>query len=270
MTTYAIGDIQGCIKPLKYLLNKVAFNPAKDHLWLVGDVVNRGPSSLKVLRLLYQMQDSVTLVLGNHDLHLLACNHNPAFMKPKDTIKKILKAEDKNKLLSWLQTHSLLHIDESRKMLLVHAGILPNWTINQAQQNAQMVKSVLTNPKQAKIFLENLYGNESKHPKLTDPYLAHLRFITNVFTRMRFCNTKGIIDLQHKGNAKNAPANFYPWFDLARQSADYGIIFGHWAALEGKCSQPKIWALDTGYIWGGKMTMLNLDNFEQVQCPQLD
>jgi len=277
MTTYVIGDVQGCLKPLKYLLAEVGFNKSRDKLWLVGDVVNRGPQSLGVLHKLYKMQDCVNLVLGNHDLHLLACNLNPQLLKPKDTLMPILKDKFCAKLLGWLQNQPLMRFYAKKNIALVHAGILPLWDLKQAQFYADQVHFALKDKKLSYKFLRGLYGDENDVNLLSKPAsnnkqkLAQLRFITNVFTRMRFCNEFGMLDLKHKGSADNAPLNFAPWFSFKRPNeANTKIIFGHWAALEGKCNEPNYFALDTGYIWGGTMTMLNLDNFEKITCAQLD
>jgi len=271
MTTYAVGDLQGCLAPLKYLLNKVDFCAGKDELWLVGDLVNRGLQSLEVLRFLYDMQNCTKIVLGNHDLHLLATNLNPQFLRKNDTLQEILNAPDKNKLLNWLQKQPLIHFDSKRNTVLVHAGIAPNWQIIDAVYYANSVHETLLKQNLAHDFLLNLYGNEvefstdfnNKNIKLSD-----LRYITNVFTRMRFCNELGKLELNCKEAPEYAPYGFAPWFDFKRGD-NLKIIFGHWAALEGKCNKSNIWALDTGYIWGGSMTMLNLDTNEKFCCTQL-
>jgi len=271
MTTYAVGDLQGCLKPLQYLLKQVDFCTGRDNLWLVGDLVNRGTQSLEVLRFLYNMQNCTQIVLGNHDLHLLACNLNPQFIKKNDTLKQVLNALDKNKLLNWLQIQPLIHFDAKRNTALVHAGIAPNWSITSALNYANLVHDVLRKHKTASNFLLNLYGNDvqfSTNFNSKNISLADLRYITNVFTRMRFCNQLGVLELNCKSSSKDAPQGFAPWFEFERISNN-AIIFGHWAALKGKCDKPNIWALDTGYIWGGELTMLNLDTLEKISCTQL-
>lgn len=267
MTTYAVGDLQGCLDPLKCLLDRVAFDPARDRLWLVGDLVNRGPKSLETLRFLFAMRDSVTCVLGNHDLHLLAVAHNVERLKKSDTLREIIEAPDAGDLLDWLRRQKLVHYDEARDIAMVHAGIPPMWTLAKALKRAAEVEEALLDDARLPLFLEGMYGND---PACWDSDLhgiTRLRVITNYFTRMRFCKSDGTLDLKSKEGADTAPPGYRPWFaHPSRKTRGQKIIFGHWAALEGKCNEPGLHALDTGCVWGGTMTLLNIDNGQRISC----
>src|SRR3989338_1447008 len=267
MTVYAVGDLQGCLAPLKCLLQGVAFDPLKDRLWLVGDLVNRGPQSLETLRYLYGMREALTCVLGNHDLHLLAAAHRIERLKKTDTLREILEAPDRDDLLDWLRRQKLLHYDAEREIALVHAGIPPQWTLKKALKCAAEVEEVLRDDARLPLFLEGMYGNEpSKWDKgLTG--IARLRVITNYFTRMRFCKADGTLDLKSKEGLGSAPPGFAPWFSHPkRKTRGLKLIFGHWAALEGQCNEPELFALDTGCVWGASMTLLNVDSGERHSC----
>ncbi len=267
MTLYAVGDLQGCLKPLQCLLAQVDFQPGRDQLWLVGDLVNRGPQSLETLRFLYRMRDSVISVLGNHDLHLLAVAHNAERLKKGDTLQEILDAPDREPLLDWLRQMPLLHHDALRNITLVHAGIPPQWTLKKARRRAAEVEAVLRNDHQLPLFLDGMYGNE---PNLWDGRLRgieRLRVITNYFTRMRFCTPEGRLDLKSKEGLGTAPRGYAPWFSHAnRRMRGERIIFGHWAALEGQCSEPGLSALDTGCVWGGSLSLLDVERNIRHTC----
>ena len=267
MSTYVVGDLQGCLQPLQCLLREVAFDPSKDRLWLVGDLVNRGPQSLQTLRFLYAMRDSLTCVLGNHDLHLLAVAHNIERLKKSDTLQEILDAPDRAELLDWLRRQKLLHYDAERDCILVHAGIAPQWTLAKALKRAAEVEAALQDDQRLPLFLEGMYGNQ---PALWDKDLqgvTRLRVITNYFTRMRFCTAAGELDLKSKEGVDTAPPGFAPWFSYPeRKTRGHKIVFGHWAALEGQCTADNVIALDTGCVWGGCMTLLNLDSGAKHQC----
>ena len=267
MTTYAVGDLQGCLKPLQCLLERVKFDPEVDRLWLVGDLINRGPDSLGTLRFLYAMRDSVTCVLGNHDLHLLAVAHNVERLKKNDTLQEILDAPDRDELLDWLRQQKIMHYDAERNMAMVHAGIAPQWTLEKALKRAAEVEEVLRDPNRLPVFLDGMYGNQ---PDCWDGDLKgikRLRVITNYFTRMRFCKADGTLDLVSKEGLDTAPSGFAPWFSHPnRKTRDVKIIFGHWAALEGNCTEPNVFALDTGCVWGAAMTLMNIDSGEMHRC----
>jgi bis(5'-nucleosyl)-tetraphosphatase (symmetrical) len=267
MAVYAVGDLQGCLEPLQCLLEHVAFDASKDRLWLVGDLVNRGPASLETLRFLYGIRDSLVCVLGNHDLHLLAVAHNIERLKKNDTLREILEAPDRSQLLEWLRQQKLMHYDAERKIAMVHAGIPPQWTLNKALKHAEEVEAALRDDNLFEPFLDGMYGNE---PDKWQPYLqgvTRLRVITNYFTRMRFCTSDGKLDLKSKEGLGTALPGYAPWFShKERKTKGLKIIFGHWAALEGKCTEPGIFALDSGCVWGGAMTLLNVDTLERHTC----
>jgi len=267
MAVYAVGDLQGCLQPLKCLLERVRFDPAVDRLWLVGDLVNRGPESLETLRYLYSIRHSLVCVLGNHDLHLLAAWHDVERLKKGDTLREVLEAPDAHLLLDWLRQQKLLHYDEALGVAMVHAGIPPQWTLGKALELAAEVEQVLRDDTRLKPYLDGMYGNEpnkwSKH--LTG--IERLRMITNYFTRMRFCTIEGKLDLKSKEGLGSAPKGYKPWFaHSGRRARHVKIIFGHWAALEGRVAEPGVVALDTGCVWGGAMTLYNVDTGEYHRC----
>jgi bis(5'-nucleosyl)-tetraphosphatase (symmetrical) len=267
MTVYAVGDLQGCLEPLERLLGQVAFDPAQDRLWLVGDLVNRGPQSLATLRYLYAMRDCLVCVLGNHDLHLLAAAHEPQRLKKGDTLREVIDAPDAPQLLAWLRQQKLLHYDESRHLAMVHAGIPPQWPIAKALRHAAEVEAVLRDDTLYPAFLEHMYGNEPNKWSKDLGGFERLRMITNYFTRMRFCTSDGKLDLKGKEGADSAPPGYAPWFSYkARKNPELKIIFGHWAALEGRCNEPGVFALDTGCVWGNAMTLMNIDTVQRFDC----
>lgn len=260
MTTYAVGDIQGCLAPLQKLLDRVSFDYSCDRLWLVGDLINRGPQSLETLRFLYTMRHALTVVLGNHDLHLLAVSRHPGFAKRLDTLDEILAAEDGPMLLDWLRRQKLLHFDAELNCCLVHAGIPPQWSLEQALAHAAEVEQVLQDDNRIDDFLLHMYGNQ---PALWDDNLQgmpRLRLITNYFTRMRYCSDRGLLELSNKQNPDNGPAGFAPWFSHpGKVLAKHRIIFGHWATLMGRSTHSSAIALDTGCVWGEAMTLYNIE-----------
>lgn len=267
MAVYAVGDVQGCLAPLRCLLERVAFNPTQDRLWLVGDLVNRGPQSLETLRFLFSIREAVVTVLGNHDLHLLAVAHNVERLKKGDTLREILDAPDRDELLNWLRQQPLIHHDAERQVTLVHAGIPPQWSLKKALQRAAEVEAVLRNDEQLPFFLDGMYGNE---PNKWDSKLRginRLRIITNYFTRMRFCTADGRLDLKSKEGLNTAPKGYAPWFSHPeRKTRKEKIIFGHWAALQGHCEEPDVEALDSGCVWGGALTLLDVDRGVRHTC----
>ncbi|MWV11247.1 symmetrical bis(5'-nucleosyl)-tetraphosphatase [Pseudomonas sp. R-28-1W-6] len=267
MATYAVGDLQGCLQPLKCLLERVAFDPAKDRLWLVGDLVNRGPQSLETLRFLFAMRDALVCVLGNHDLHLLAVAHNIERLKKNDTLQEILDAPDRQDLLDWLRQQKLMHHDAERDITLVHAGIPPQWTVEKALKRAAEVEEALHDDARLPLFLDGMYGNEPAKWDKDLHGIPRLRVITNYLTRMRFCKADGTLDLKSKEGVGTAPPGYAPWFSYPqRKSRGRKIIFGHWAALEGQCDEPGLSALDSGCVWGGALTLMNIDSGEKFRC----
>ena len=266
MATYAIGDIQGCYDALQCLLEKIAFNPELDTLWLVGDLINRGPDSLATLRFLYSIRSSVEFVLGNHDLHFIAVAYGLRRNGQSDTLQALLNAPDRQQLIDWLIQGKLLHTDEKLGYTMVHAGIPPIWTLHQAQAHAREVEAVLQS-RYCSDFLANMYGNQPNRWKNKLIGMERLRLITNYFTRMRFCTDEGMLELEAKESAAGAPLGFSPWFAHSeRKTRDEKIIFGHWAALEGKVDYPNVFALDTGCVWGGALTAMRLEDGHKFSC----
>lgn len=260
MATYAVGDLQGCLDPLRRLLEQVAFDPAADRLWLVGDLVNRGPDSLGTLRFLKGLGDAATVVLGNHDLHLLALQLGGHAPKRKDTFAELLAARDRDELLAWLRTRELIHHDAALDAVLVHAGIPFVFSLEQALALGREVEKAIRGA-EAAAFFEVMYGNE---PERWTPGLEghdRLRVVVNYFTRMRFLDATGALDLVTKEGADTAPPGFFPWFErLHPDFAGRRIVFGHWAALQGRGAPANCLALDTGCVWGGCMTMVRLED----------
>ncbi|MEN5244157.1 symmetrical bis(5'-nucleosyl)-tetraphosphatase [Pseudomonas atacamensis] len=267
MTTYAVGDLQGCLEPLKCLLKQVAFDPALDRLWLVGDLVNRGPQSLETLRFLYEMRESLVCVLGNHDLHLLAAAKKIERLKKSDTLREIIEAPDGPQLMEWLRQQKLMHYDETRDVAMVHAGIPPQWSLRRALKCAAEVETALRDDNVFPAYLDGMYGNEPAKWDNDLKGIDRLRVITNYFTRMRFCTAEGKLDLKSKEGLDSAPPGYKPWFQhKERKTKGLRIIFGHWAALEGNIHEPGISALDTGCVWGGSLTLMNVDSGERLSC----
>jgi len=265
MAIYAVGDIQGCHAELVQLLDRIDFDPAADQLWLVGDLVNRGPGSLEALRLVKSLGDSAITVLGNHDLHLLAVAEGAAELHRSDTLDGILNAPDRDELLHWLRHQRLLHAQDG--YVLVHAGLLPQWSVMEAMSLAREVEVALRGDDYA-IFMKRMYGNT---PDRWDDSLTgykRLRVIVNAFTRMRICTREGEMEFRFKGEVENIPAGYQPWFDIPkRASRDATVIFGHWSAL-GLLLRKNLFALDTGCLWGGPMTAIRLKDRKlfQVSC----
>ncbi|MEJ1334887.1 MAG: symmetrical bis(5'-nucleosyl)-tetraphosphatase [Candidatus Sedimenticola sp. (ex Thyasira tokunagai)] len=270
MAIYAIGDIQGCYDELRRLLDQLDFDPAKDTLWFAGDLVNRGPHSLKVLRFVRKLGSSAVTVLGNHDLHLLAISEGNFKHKAKDhTLDPVLKAKDRDQLLHWLRHQPLMHHDKKRGFSLVHAGLPPQWNIATALACAGEVEAVLQGAGFHRYCMQ-MYGNlpDRWSPKLKG--MDRLRFITNSFTRMRYCDTAGSLALREKGTPGKQGKGLLPWFKHpARASRRDRIIFGHWSTL-GYLQQNNVWALDTGCLWGGKLTALKLRNKKAPTPTHLD
>lgn len=267
MAVYAVGDLQGCLAPLKCLLEEVAFDPAQDKLWLVGDLVNRGPQSLETLRYLYAIRDALVCTLGNHDLHLIAAWYNIERLKKGDTLAEVLEAPDGPELIQWLRQQKLLHYDEARNFAMVHAGIPPMWSLSKALRCAAEVETALRDDNLIEPYLDGMYGNEPTKWNKDLHGVTRLRVITNYFTRMRFCTREGKLDLKGKEGADSALPGYAPWFSHKdRRSRHTRILFGHWAALEGRCDAPGVYALDTGCVWGNAMTLMNVETLQMHRC----
>ena len=268
MATYAVGDIQGCFEPFLCLLKRLKFNPDKDRLWSVGDLVNRGPQNLEVLRWFYNHRDNVTMVLGNHDLHLLACSAGARKPSRKDNIDDILEAPDREKLIEWLHFQPLAHSENG--ITMVHAGIPPMWTVQDTLDRAWEVENALQGAR-CKDFLSEMYGND---PYVWDDSLSgmtRLRVITNYLTRMRYCTRKGKLDLVSKGPTPIPEAlagkKVAPWFShKKRLTKGQTVVFGHWASLEGMTDDAHTIGLDTGCVWGNALTACDLETGQRVSC----
>lgn len=269
MATYAMGDIQGCYQTFIKLLNKIEFNFTSDQLWLVGDMINRGKDSLKVLEFIIEHQASIRCVLGNHDLHFLAVAHGVKQPTSKDTLNKVLKSAMLNEIVDYLLNQPLFYYDKKLDFAMVHAGIPINWSLKQVQSYANEVSEALQS-KNKKHFFETMYGN---HPKLWDEKLTdfyRLRYITNALTRIRCCEKNGALELKYKGPLKQKPKHLIPWYELSQSNIEYSLVFGHWASLEGKCPINNIYALDTGCVWGGKLTALRLNDQKAFSCHSIE
>jgi len=269
MSTYLIGDVHGCYHELKALLKQVDFSPETDTLWLTGDLVARGPDSLEVLRYVRSLGECVRMVLGNHDLHLLAVYAGISRNKPKDKLTPLLEAEDADSLINWLRRQPLLQIDEEKKLVMAHAGITPQWTLETAQACARDAEALLASDSYP-LFLDAMYGDLPNSWSTSLSGLARLRFITNAFTRMRYCFPNGQLDMSVKEAPEYVPAPLKPWFDVqGKLPEDYSVVFGHWASLEGKGAPPGIYALDTGCCWGGDLTCLRWEDKTYFTQPQI-
>lgn len=265
MATYAIGDIQGCFGSLQRLLEECRFDAAADRLWLVGDLVNRGPRSLETLRFVRALGPLAVTVLGNHDLYLLMAAAGCGRRSKGDTLDDILNAPDRDDLLDWLRRQCLCHHEGN--FCLVHAGLLPQWTVGKARALAQEVEDVLGGPNYLD-FMRNMWGSEPT--AWSDDLIgwSRLRVIVNAMTRMRFCSPDGVMEFKTKGEASAAPDGFLPWFDVpGRLSADQVLVTGHWSAL-GLKIETNLLALDSGCLWGRHLTAVRLEDraLFQVSC----
>ena len=267
MAIYAVGDLQGCLAPLKRLLDNVNFDATADRLWFVGDLVNRGPDSLATLRLVKSLGDRAEVVLGNHDLHLLTVAAGFVKAHRGDTLNDILQAPDRDELLTWLRHRPLLH--RASGFTMIHAGLLPDWSIAQAQALAREVEAALRGPDYLE-FLANMYGNSPDRWRDDLSGWDRMRVITNAFTRLRICTPAGTMEFTHKGELADIPSGFMPWYQVpGRNSADETIICGHWSAL-GLRLESNLLALDTGCLWGRCLSAVRLEDrtLFQVDCTE--
>lgn len=268
MAIYAIGDVQGCHDELLRLLEKLRFDASQDQIWLAGDLVNRGPDSLGVLRTAKSLGDACICVLGNHDLHLLAVRHGVRAPKSSDTFQDVLQADDGEALLDWLRQRPLLHHDADLNIAMTHAGLPPEWTLARAATEARELESVLRGESRQALF-DSMYGNEPRRWSSGLSGVDRWRYAINAFTRMRYCRADGWLDFKHNGRPGTQDASLMPWFRVpGRRSAGETLVFGHWSTL-GHIDDPGIHALDTGCVWGGQLTAIRLDD-GRFQRSQID
>lgn len=264
MPTYAIGDIQGCCDEFEALLDRIRFDPARDRLWLVGDLVNRGPRSLDVLRKVKALGDAAITVLGNHDLHLLAVAFAPGEkLKAKDTLDDVLAAPDRDELLDWLRRQPVLHHDAQLGYTMLHAGLPPQWDFATAQSCAHELEETLRDIRGCRELFAHMYGDQPNRWSADLKGFERLRFITNCFTRLRFCHQDGQLELKYKGSIEQAPGDLVPWFRAPnRKSRQLRIVCGHWSAL-GFYEGDGVLSIDTGCVWGSTLCALRLDQHSE-------
>ncbi len=266
MAIYAVGDVQGCFDPLCCVLEQCAFDARRDVLWVVGDCVNRGPHSLETLRFLRGLGERAVLVLGNHDLHLLAVAHGAQPASREDSLQAVCAAPDREELLQWLRHRPLLHRDEAAGYAMVHAGIPPQWSLEEAAERAREVERALRGPDWLE-FLHHMYGDEPVSWREDLEGYPRLRMIVNYFTRMRLCTREGTLYVAGDASGGGAPAEFQPWFaHRERKSQGEKLIFGHWSALDGVAEDARLFPLDTGCVWGGVLTAMRLEDGERFLC----
>ncbi len=269
VATWAIGDVQGCLSSLTQLLSKIAFRPEGDELWLVGDLVGRGPDPCGVLDLLISLEERAVCVLGNHDLHLIAASFGLQQVKAEDNLSPVLQHADRAKYIDFLLKQPLIHFSSEINWIMAHAGVYPWWSLSESLKLAREVSFVLKG-RNPESFLEHMYGD---YPVKWDTRLSgkdRLRFITNVFTRMRLCDEKGRLDLKHKSNLASVPIGFLPWFDYENPGlGDARVVFGHWSTL-GLVQRSRYLGLDSGCVWGGRLSAVHLEsehvNIFSVPC----
>jgi len=258
---WAIGDIQGCYSSFKKLLNKIEFNPNRDKLWIAGDLVNRGEDSLSTLLYLYSIRDNIEVILGNHDISLIASYYG--LKKANSSIKPILEHSQSKELIDWLRCQKFLHIDKSLGYCMVHAGISPSFDLNMASKEAKSLEHSISGDN-AKEWLKNILNNRG---------LKSQEYALSSFIRMRFCDNDGVLDFKQKASPHSLPedkSNLKPWFNCQlRKNIDLKIIFGHWSTL-GFYNDKRVVGVDTGCVWGGKLTAIRIDNksekIVQVDC----
>jgi bis(5'-nucleosyl)-tetraphosphatase (symmetrical) len=273
MATYAIGDVQGCFDELKALLTQINFNSDRDQLWFCGDLVNRGPKSLETLRFIRSLEDNAITVLGNHDLHLLATAFEHKKPGKKDTLKAILQADDALDLVNWLRNQHLIFHDKQKEITLVHAGIHPDWSIKKSLRLAKEVEQILQSDKHVN-FYKHMYGDK---PFIWSDSLKgwpRYRFITNILTRLRYCDEQGKPVLGAKGPPGTQPDQLLPWYEIRNRKSQHDtIIFGHWSTLPhaGISAINNAYAIDSGCLWGGKLTAIKIDEkpfkYIHINCP---
>ena len=256
MAIFAIGDIQGCYDELARLIDRIRFDPARDELWFVGDLINRGPRSIDVLRFVRGLEASSTVVLGNHDLHLLAARFNPERLD--DSLREILAADDAEELLEWLRRQPLVHYQPDLNSLLVHAGLDPHWDPLTAVKLAREVEDCLRSDDHEEL-LRNMYGDQPDRWSAELSGIDRLRYIVNCLTRIRYCRADGSLEFTQKGPPADLTESLTPWFDMPdRASCDVRIVAGHWSSL-GLVERPDLLMIDTGCVWGRELTAARID-----------
>lgn len=271
MSIYAIGDVQGCYDTLRRLLEKLNFDPTVDRLWFTGDLVNRGGQSLETLRFIRDLGDSALAVLGNHDLHLVAESVKATERRQKNVdLRRVLDAADGAELIEWLRFRPLLHFDPTLRFVMVHAGLAPQWTLERARIEADRVEKELRG-KDFKNVLLRMYGDRPRGWSRRLKGLDRTRAAINAFTRMRYCDPRGQVSFEFKGTPGTQAAGFYPWFDVpGHKPRDFRVVTGHWSAL-GRFQGMGVFGVDTGCVWGGKLTALRIQDdpdFIAVDCAQ--
>ncbi len=267
MSTYVIGDIQGCFDELQQLLEKISFNTVTDSLIFAGDLVNRGPKSLQVLRFVKSLGRSADSVLGNHDLHLLAMAYNNHSHASGKSLDAILNAPDRIELIEWLRHRPVMINLPENEVSIIHAGLPPQWSLKNAISYAGELEKRIQS-KKAEGFFRQMYGNKPVKWRNDLSGMKRLRFITNCFTRLRYCSPKGELCLNEKSRPREGNKNLLPWFDVSgRKTAGDRILFGHWSTL-GLVNRNNAWCLDTGCLWGGSLTALRVEDMQifQLAC----
>lgn len=264
---FAVGDIQGCLDPLQRLLDKVKFDEAEDQLWCVGDLVNRGPDSLGTLEFLYSIRHSLKVVLGNHDLHLLAVAYGEKSVKNDSDLLAIAASPNSDTLLEWLRQQPLLYWEKDLKLAMCHAGIPPMWDLKTAQALSDEVQAILKSDRHVAFYRE-MYGNEPDtwHDDLQG--MERIRVIVNYFTRMRFLGPNGQMDFDNKSGADAGRRELQPWYQYPHKLKKNRLLFGHWAALGGLFNHSSVIGLDTGCVWGGPLTLMDVQNRRLYQKKQ--
>ena len=277
MATYAIGDIQGCFDELIVLLEKIKFQTDRDKLWICGDIINRGPKSLETLDFVYSIRENCNITLGNHDLHFLAVAEGTKKISRSDTFQDLLESKNLKVYLKWIKGLPFHHIEEIKNngviktYVMTHAGIPPHWSKEDLESYSSELKETLLGPESINL-LKNMYGNVPNHPSMCTSEIERLRLNINYLTRMRFCSGDGSLDLENKGKPHQAPPEMKPWFDwnLKILQDPVHILFGHWAALEGITGKKNVTALDTGCVWGKRLSALRLEDNRIFACNKIN
>lgn len=262
MAIYAIGDVQGCYDPLRRLLDEVAFDPTRDRLWFAGDLVNRGPDSLSVLRFVKGLGAAAVTVLGNHDVHLLCRALDVAGPKKRDTLDDVVQAPDRDELVAWLRARPLLHRDAGH--WLVHAGVLPQWSTSESVFLAGETFRLIQSDEGVNFLRYHVTHNLTRSPGGSD--FARLSFVLNALTRLRICTPEGKMEFSYSGPLDGVPEGFRPWFSMLEPGREETILFGHWAALGFHVAETAV-CLDSGCVWGGSLTAFRLEDRSVFQVP---